>query len=153
MGQTGETGTQKDGMDMALCAFDVENRKLEYSGAYNSLYLVRNNEIDETKADRMPIGIYEETGKTFTNHEIELQKGDTLYIFSDGFVDQFGGPKGKKFMSKRFRQIFVEIQQMNMKEQGEFLDKTIEEWKNHEDPLLGGSYEQMDDILVIGIRI
>ena len=101
--------------------------------------------IEETKADRMPIGIYDDGGKTFTNNELQFQKGDVFYIFTDGYADQFGGPKGKKFMSKRFRQLFLEIQQMNMEEQGEFLDKTIEEWK--------GDGEQVDDILVIGVRI
>jgi len=81
----------------------------------------------------------------FTNHEIQLQKGDTVYIFSDGYQDQFGGPKGKKFMSKRFRQLFLDIQGMNMEEQEEMLNQTIEEWK--------AGREQVDDILVIGVRV
>jgi len=153
LSQTPGRGQQKDGMDMALCAFDEDNKIVEFAGAYNPLYLIRGGELEETRSDRMPIGIYEDDGgKTFTTHKIELQKGDVLYIFTDGFVDQFGGPKGKKFMGKRFRQSFIDIQKMSMEEQSDFLDKTIEDWKA--DPLQpGGESEQMDDILIIGIKI
>ena len=100
----------------------------------------------EIKADKHPIGAFMGEGlKYFTNHEIQLKKGDTVYIFTDGYQDQFGGPRGKKFMSKQFRQLFIDIQTMNMDEQKEHLDKTIEEWK--------GNGEQVDDILVIGVRV
>ncbi|MFH1320499.1 MAG: SpoIIE family protein phosphatase [Bacteroidota bacterium] len=155
--QTGKAGQQKDGMDIGFCTFSSPDKEgkwglMEFSGAYNPLFLIRNNELEETRADRMPIGIYEETDKTFTNHEIPLQKGDAIYLFSDGFVDQFGGPKGKKFMSRRFKQLFLDIHKMDMIEQGKILEKTIEEWKAHPDHT-GVQFEQMDDILVIGIKI
>jgi len=167
-GEAGVTGEQKDGMDMALCTFKTsevsktsEVCTLQYAGAYNPLYIVRNGktsdktsqvsetcevcELEQIKADKQPVGFHFGKQKPFTNHEIQLKKSDTIYIFSDGYQDQFGGPKGKKFMSKRFRQLFLDIQEMNMEEQKEHLDKTIEEWK--------GSKEQVDDILVIGVRV
>ena len=108
---------------------------------------IRNDkyELIEFRADKQPVGYYPGEQKSFTNHEIQLKKGDTIYIFSDGYQDQFGGPKGKKFMSKQFRQLFLDIQEMNMEEQKEHLDKTIESWK--------GDKEQVDDILIIGVRI
>ena len=99
----------------------------------------------EIKPDKQPVGYHYGEQKPFTNHEIKLQKGDTIYIFSDGYQDQFGGQRGKKFMSKRFRQLFIDIQTMNMEEQKEHLDKTIEEWKE--------GREQVDDILVIGVKV
>ena len=151
--QTGDKGTQKDGMDIALCTFDLENNKMEYSGAYNSLYSFIDDEFGETRADRMPIGIYhDDGGKTFTNHEFDIKKGDVYYIFTDGYVDQFGGPRGKKFMSKRFRSLFADIYKDDMEAQNKTLDDTIENWKNHSSNT-GLEMEQMDDILVIGIRI
>jgi serine phosphatase RsbU (regulator of sigma subunit) len=151
--QTGGRLQQKDGMDMALCSFDVANKNVQYAGAYNPLIIVRNGEVLETRADRMPIGIYEDDGgKTFTTHDIQLQDGDSVYIYSDGFVDQFGGPKGKKFMSKRFKQALIDAQPLTMEEQEKMLDKLVEDWRTHsEQP--GGVSEQMDDILVIGVRV
>ncbi len=134
----------KDGMDMALCMLDRENMILEYAGANNPLYLIRNGELSITKADKQPIGAYENR-KAFTNHRFELQKGDVIYIFSDGYIDQFGGPNGKKFMSRRFREMLLQIHKLHPMEQKEFLNKTIVEWMDKE--------EQIDDILVIGIRI
>ena len=151
--QTGGRMQQKDGMDMALCSLDVANKTVQYAGAYNPLMIVREGEVLETRADRMPIGIYEDDGgKTFTTHDIQLKDGDTVYIYSDGFVDQFGGPKGKKFMGKRFREALVEAQKLSMPEQDVMLNKLIEDWrKDPNQP--GGVSEQMDDILVIGIRV
>ena len=148
-GKAGSTGEQKDGMDMALCAFmrDKDNGivNLQFAGAYNPLYLIREGRLQQIKADKQPVGYHFGEEKHFTNNEIQLKKGDTIYIFSDGYQDQFGGPKGKKFMSKQFRQLFLDIQEMNMEEQKEHLDKTIEDWK--------GDEEQVDDILVIGVRV
>jgi len=151
--QTGGRMQQKDGMDIALCVFDLEKMEVQYAGAYNPLIIVKKGEIIETRADKMPIGIYEyDEGKTFTTHSVSLEKGDTIYIYSDGFVDQFGGPKGKKFMSKRFKQTLLDATAMGMKEQGKYLAATLEDWKSHPDQV-GGESEQMDDILVIGIRV
>ena len=118
---------------------------VQYAGAYNPLYLIRESELQQIKADKQPVGFHFGKQQPFTNHEIQLQKGDTIYIFSDGYQDQFGGPRGKKFMSKRLRQLFLDIQEMSMEEQKEYLNKTVEDWKE--------GREQVDDILVIGIRI
>ncbi|MFH1320360.1 MAG: two-component regulator propeller domain-containing protein [Bacteroidota bacterium] len=151
--QKGESGEQKDGMDIGLLALNYSKNTAEFAGAYNSLLLARKGELEEIKADRMPIGIFEDDGgKRFTNQLIELQKGDTLYIFSDGYTDQFGGHKGKKFRSNRFKQLILDIQPMSMDDQKACLDKTIEDWKAHNDQE-GNIYEQLDDILVIGVRV
>jgi len=143
--QTGEEGEQQDGMDLALCVIDNDKTKLWFAGAYNPLYIYRNDELIEIKPDKMPIGIHKEKSDSFTNNEIPIQEGDVLYMFSDGYVDQFGGPKAKKFMSKKFKELLLSIYQKPMKEQRDILDTTIEDWK--------GNVEQIDDILVIGIRV
>lgn len=143
--QTGQEGEAQDGMDIALCVFDSADGLLQYSGANNPLYLIRNDELIEYKADKMPIGIFKGMDKEFSNHEIVTEKGDCVYIFSDGFVDQFGGDKGKKFMSKNFKRLLLSICAKPMKTQGEILDKTIKEWR--------GEIDQIDDILVMGFRI
>ncbi|MGZ6540052.1 MAG: tetratricopeptide repeat protein, partial [Bacteroidia bacterium] len=144
--QTLEGSTVKDGMDIALCAFDQTKNILEYSGAYNSLWYIRNNSLTEIKADKKPIGVFlGEELKPFTNHEIQLEKGDTVYIFTDGFADQFGGPKGKKFKYKPLQQLLLDNQHLSMQEQRDLLDFTIEKWK--------GTLEQVDDILIIGIKV
>ncbi len=145
LGQEGKEGEAKDGMDIALCVIDLEKMKMQYSGAYNPLYLYRNNELMETKADRMPIGIYVKEKESFTNNEIELQKGDVFYIFSDGYQDQFGGEDGRKFKTKNYKQFLLEIHQKPMAEQREILDKRIDEWR--------GDWEQIDDIIILGIRV
>ncbi len=136
----------RDGMDIALCSIDYENLKVQYAGAYNPLYLVRNNELIQYKADKFPIGQSgSEEFKKYTNNEVDVQKGDTLYIFSDGYADQFGGPRERKFMYKAFRNLLTEISNEPIDKQEEILDKTINEWK--------GDLEQIDDIIVIGIKI
>jgi serine phosphatase RsbU (regulator of sigma subunit) len=132
-------------MDIALCAFDRQKGLLEFAGAFNPLWLIRNNELIEIKADKFPIGNSKAGDKkSFTNHEIPLQKGDTIYIFSDGYCDQFGGPAGKKFKASALKQLLIQSQHLSMHEQRELLNKTIESWR--------GMHEQVDDILVIGTR-
>jgi len=143
--QTGEEGETQDGMDLSLCVINNSKTKLQYAGAYNPLFLIRNNELIEYKADKMPIGIYKDKIGSFTNHEIEIRKGDTFYMFSDGYVDQFGGPGAKKFMARKFKDLLLSMHQKSMKEQKEVLDKTLEDWK--------GEIDQIDDILVMGFRI
>ena len=118
---------------------------LEFAGAYNPLYLVRDNEIIQVKGDKFPVGAFLGKQEKFTNHKVQVQKGDTIYIFSDGFPDQFGGPRGKKFMYRRFRELLLQIQEHSMEMQRKILDKTLEEWR--------GNLEQVDDILVIGVRV
>jgi len=131
-----------DGMDIALCSLD--GHKLEYSGAHNPLWIIRNGEILETKSNRQPIG-KSRLSEPFTTHTIELQKDDTLYIFSDGYVDQFGGENGKKFKSKAFKDLLLSIQIKTMEEQRLHLDENFETWR--------GKLEQIDDVCVIGVRI
>lgn len=143
--QTGKEGESKDGMDIALSVIDMKEMTLEFAGAYNPLYKIRKNELEQVKADRMPIGIYYVQDKTFTNHKIDLEKGDTIYMFSDGYPDQFNGKTGKKFMAKRFKKLLLGIQDKSMNEQKEILNDTIEEWMK--------GTEQIDDILVVGIRV
>ncbi len=146
-GQDDKNGDVKDGMDLALCCLSDNFSKLEYAGAYNPMYLIRNNEVIHYKADVYPIGTpFGERLKSFTNVEVSLNKGDTIYIFSDGYVDQFGGgPSRKKFSSKRFRETLLEIQHLTMAEQKNKLIKIFEEWK--------GATNQLDDVLIIGIRV
>src|SRR3989339_743552 len=147
--QEGKTTDSKDGMDVVLCVVDKQNNKLYFSGANNPLYLIRNNELNEYKGDKMPIA-YHLRMDPFAKLEIEIQKGDTFYFFSDGFADQFGGPKGKKFMYKHLKTLLLEIQEKPMQEQNAFLVTTIEDWKAHIDPDTGHYYEQVDDIVIIG---
>jgi serine phosphatase RsbU (regulator of sigma subunit) len=136
-----------DGMDMTMLIFDDENGKVSFSGANNPLYFVRNNEIQEIKGSKFPIGStqYKEK-KKFDSHTIDSQPGDVFYIFSDGFQDQFGGPQGMKYYKKRFRELLLSINQLPMKEQKEILEKELLAWMGEEEP-------QTDDVLVIGIRV
>jgi len=187
--QTGEAGTQKDGMDMAIISINHETNTVQFSGANNPLYIIRNEELRieneesrssvkefvilneakrsekslddqsrsfaktqddnskflyEVKPDKMPIAIYEKMD-AFTTHEIQLEKGDQLYMFSDGFADQFGGPKGKKFKYKPFKRLLLENADKPMTEQKEILNQAFKEWK--------GDLEQIDDVVVLGVKI
>ncbi len=132
----------KDGMDIALCS--LEGNQLAYAGANNPLWIIRNGEIIETKANKQPIGRFDNM-LPYTTHTFELEKGDTIYIFSDGYVDQFGGEKGKKFKAKAFRTLLLSIQDKPMKEQEKIIGETFEAWR--------GSLEQIDDVCVIGVRV
>lgn len=135
----------KDGMDMTLCALNYKTLELQFSAAFNPLYIVRNNELLQFKADKFPIGMFIGEKQHFTNNSIQLQKGDHVYVFSDGYADQFGGPKGKKFMAGNFRKLLTEMSKLPIEQQNLNLNQTIEEWR--------GNLEQVDDILVIGIKI
>lgn len=138
--------TTKDGMDLALCCYNPKTNELQYAGAYNPLYIIRDEKIIETKADKFAIGTYfENPNQKYTNHLFKLQQNDKIYIFSDGYADQFGGEKGKKMMYKRFRDYLLTIQHEKCAEQKKLLDHNIEQWK--------GSLEQVDDVLVIGMHV
>lgn len=150
MKQTGSISENKDGMDMALCCYDIDTQKLYFSGANNPLLVIRNGELLEFKGDSMPVAIYVKMDD-FTLHSIDIQKGDTLYMFSDGFPDQFGGPKGKKFKIRAFKNLLLSIQDLTMADQRQKLDTTITDWMNEIDHY-GNSQEQIDDICVIGVR-
>lgn len=141
--QSGKEGKSKDGMDISLCIYDKTQNKLDFAGANNPLYLIRNNELIEYKGDKMPISIYEKM-EHFTNHEIEINKEDSIYLFSDGFADQFGGPNGKKFKYKKFKETLLENHTLPINRQKENLKHTFEIWR--------GELEQIDDVLVLGIK-
>jgi serine phosphatase RsbU (regulator of sigma subunit) len=158
--QKGDRWEQKDGMDMALCTIDRKNMKLQFAGAINPLYLIRQSETEvkgilhydsngsenltEIKGDHMPIGIFDEMD-SFTSHEIDLHKGDTFYMFTDGFPDQFGGPDHKKFSHKRFRENLLKTRSESMSDQKLKLENALHEWM--------GNNSQTDDISLIGFRI
>ncbi len=150
--QTGELSETKDGMDVGICLLNKDNMKLQFAGAYNPLYLIRNGKLTEIKADKMPIGISPKAGKSFTNHEIKVKKDDAFYLFSDGIIDQFGGDHGKKYLSARFQQMLISIQDKIMYDQKEILENELNEWMG----LTGmytHKYDQVDDIIVMGIKI
>jgi len=142
--QTGKSNESKDGMDIAVCVIDNERMVLEYSGAYNPVYIIRNGELHEIKATRNPIGIFLKE-IPFNNHEFKLEKEDIIYTFSDGYVDQFGGEKNTKFKTRNFKALLIEISNKPLEEQKEILDKTIIEWQ--------GDAEQTDDIIILGIKM
>ena len=143
--QTGKTGESQDGMDISLFILDWEKKNLEFAGANNPLIIVRNQELIEIKGDKMPIGIHDRADQPFTNHVVELVDGDVIYTLSDGYQDQFGGPKGKKFMIKRLKQLLIDIHEKPMSEQRDILLKELEDWQ--------GSFERVDDIIVMGVKI
>jgi serine phosphatase RsbU (regulator of sigma subunit)/ligand-binding sensor domain-containing protein len=142
--QQGISGEAKDGMDIVVICIDKQEMKVQYAGAYNPLLMIRDKQLSEIQADKMPIAIYERM-KDFTNHEIAIKTGDLFYFFSDGYEDQFGGPDGKKFKAKRFRDLLIEISSESMIEQKEIIDKRFDEWK--------GEQDQVDDIVVVGVKI
>jgi serine phosphatase RsbU (regulator of sigma subunit)/HAMP domain-containing protein len=143
-----ETATDaqlQDGMDIAFVSIDQETLVMEYAGAYNPLYIIRNGEMLRFEPNRFAIGSFRYGEREYTNHTAQLQKGDTLYTFSDGFIDQFGGPAGKKYLKKRFRDLLLEISTLSMDQQHAKLNEVLVTWMRGRD--------QVDDILVIGIRI
>lgn len=131
----------KDGMDIALCT--IQGTQLKFSGANNPLWVIRDNELIETKADKQPIGKFDKS-TPFTTREHQLKEQDSIYIFTDGYVDQFGGERGKKFKSKALKELILGIQDLEMAEQKEKLASTITSWM--------GNIEQVDDMCIIGIR-
>ena len=159
--QTGKEGEQQDGMDISLIALNYETKELMYSGANNPLYIIRKNDapiieadkmvkgehhtLYEIKADKMPIGIYKKELVDFKTNRFQLIEDDVLYMFSDGYADQFGGPKGKKFKYKPFKQLILDNILKPMSEQREIFDTAFESWR--------GDLEQIDDIILIGIKI
>jgi serine phosphatase RsbU (regulator of sigma subunit) len=146
LNQNPEEATVRDGMDIALCAINHKTNRIEFAGANNPVWILRDGRVIEVNGDKFPIGAFiGEELQRFTNHEWEPSKGDMIYLFTDGFADQFGGPKGKKFKYKQFQQLLLQIYKKPVAEQKQLLDDAIEAWK--------GELEQVDDILVIGIRI
>lgn len=144
--QTSIEETTHDGMDIALCVIDHKKNQLQFSGAFNPLLLIRNNEIQLYKGDNIPIGMSYQIEKevSFILNEIDIQKGDIIYMFTDGYTDQFGGEKGKKFSSKRLYEVLLNIHRKPMNEQKVVLERTMEDWMKES--------EQIDDITIMGIR-
>ena len=143
--QTGKDGEAADGMDIAFCVLHKNRKILEFSGAFNPLFIFQGGEFKEYKADRMPIGIYYGEKDKFTNYEINLKKGDTIYIFSDGLSDQFGGPKGVKYKKAKLKKLLTEIYYRPLSEQRSIIENEFEKWK--------GPFDQIDDVTILGIRI
>lgn len=135
----------RDGMDASFCSFDFKNLKMEYACANNPVWIIRDNNLIESKFDKMPLGMYAGPKTDFTLNTFDLQKGDCIYLFTDGYADQFGGPNGKKFKYAQLKQTILSIHKLPLKEQQHILQQIIESWK--------GKLDQVDDILVVGIRI
>jgi serine phosphatase RsbU (regulator of sigma subunit) len=142
--QADESIGNKDGMDISLCCLNLKTFELQWAGANNALNYIQAGELKEVKADKQPIG-YHPQQKPFTNHQIQLQKGDGIYIYSDGYADQFGGPKGKKLTYKKLDSLIVSNHQLPMKEQKNNLKQLFDDWK--------GQLEQLDDVCIVGIKL
>lgn len=137
-------GNIQDGMDISLCCIQTKTNEVQWSGAYNSLWYIRQGKLHEIPADKQPIGKHDKP-KPFNSHNLNLVKGDSFYLFTDGFADQFGGPQGKKFKYKQLQGLLLTNASQSMEIQKKKLEETLSAWK--------GSLEQVDDILIIGIRV
>lgn len=135
----------KDGMDCSLMVFDLENNQIQFAAANNPVWIIRNEVLLEFKGDKMPVGKHDRDSESFTTQTVELEKGDVIYTLTDGMPDQFGGPKGKKFMYKRLKVLLIEISKLSMSNQHDRLKSEMDEWM--------GSEEQVDDVCIIGVRI
>jgi len=144
LNQRGTEEEQKDGIDMAICVVNLETNILQYAGAFNPVYIIKKNRLIEVQGDKMPIGIAALEENSFTNHRFDLDEGDLVYLFSDGFVDQFGGREGKKFKYQPFRNLLLSISNLPMHVQKNELLKAFNHWK--------GNLGQLDDVLMFGFR-
>lgn len=135
----------KDGMDCSLLVFNTEKSEVTFAGANNPIVVVRQKQIIEFKGDKIPAGRHDYDQKPFSIHRIPLQKNDVIYTFTDGMSDQFGGPKGKKFLYKKLKDLFLEIADHPMEQQADILNRSFQTWK--------GTLEQIDDVCVFGIKI
>ncbi|MFO0434930.1 MAG: two-component regulator propeller domain-containing protein [Sphingobacteriaceae bacterium] len=135
----------KDGMDCSVCVYDFKRKKLSFAAAHNPVWIVRGKEIIEIKADKMPVGKHDKQNTPFTQHEIQLQDGDLIYTLTDGYADQFGGPTGKKFMSKNLKVLILSNSHLSLTEQKQNLDSTFANWAKN--------IEQIDDVTIVGIKV
>ncbi len=142
--QSGKQQETNDGMDMSIIRVDLKTKKIQWAGANNPLYLLKDKTLDEIKPDKQCIG-YNDDMQPFVNHEFQLEKGTSIYLFTDGYADQFGGEKGKKFKYSQLKNLLISIYEKPVKEQKNMLNETFENWK--------GKLEQIDDVCVIGVRI
>ncbi|MBL7899682.1 MAG: SpoIIE family protein phosphatase, partial [Crocinitomicaceae bacterium] len=136
--------TIRDGMDISLCVLDKSKKLLHFSGANNHLYLVRNNQLSELTADKQPVGKYAEE-KPFKTTSLPIETNDILYLYTDGYADQFGGPEGKKFKYKQFKELLIRNHKQTLLEQLQIISSTFETWR--------GSLEQIDDVCVMGVQL
>lgn len=143
--QKGARDEAKDGMDISICIIDKKAKTLQFSGAYNNLYRISNGELIEYTADRMPIGIFDISDKDFTSQNISYLPGDIIYMYSDGYADQFGGPNVKKFKYAALKELLLRIHQNPMKVQRDILEKEFFSWK--------GKNPQTDDVIVVGLKL
>lgn len=162
--QKGESGEQRDGMDISLIEINHKENRIQFAGAYNSLYLVRDRKLKapaiegmtifkdesenasclyEVPGDRMPVAFFDRMDK-FTTHTLTIEEGDRLYMYTDGYPDQFGGERGKKFKYKPFKKLILDHAALSMDEQYKVLSQTLDDWK--------GDYDQVDDICMIGLK-
>ena len=144
--QSGDDAVTRDGMDIAFCEINLKTKILQFAGAYNSMFLIRNGELTEIKADRFPVGNYYKGNQTFENTSIQLQLNDNLYLLTDGILDQFGGEHGGKYGAKRFRNLLTNICQQPMEIQRESIENELSRWMN-------GKYDQIDDITMLGLKL
>lgn len=140
-----ERSQNKDGMDISLCIIDKDTNLMQFAAAYNPAYIIRENNIIELEADKMPIGLHVKETKPFFNREFQLLDNDRLYLFSDGYIDQFGGLNGRKFLKNNFKELLIKIHQLPMDEQYQILLDNHLKWK--------AGLKQTDDILVMGFQI
>ena len=132
-------------MDASIVCFNADKSKMSYTAAQNPIWVIRNGELIAIKPEKMPVGKHDHDHVPFNGGEFDLQKGDQVYTLTDGFQDQFGGPKGKKFMIKKMREYVLSISHLSMQEQYQKLDEVFSNWK--------GDLEQVDDVCVIGVKI
>lgn len=142
--QTGDRSVTKDSIDIGLCIYDRSTRKLQYSGANRPLFIMRDGVLSEMKSDKMTIGLAPMVEQPFTNHVIEVEPGDSFYLFSDGYADQFGGTDDKKYKQKQLKNVIGSISGLPMAEQKEVLEKNFFDWK--------GDYQQVDDVMIFGFK-
>jgi sigma-B regulation protein RsbU (phosphoserine phosphatase) len=142
--QTGEETEQRDGVDLAMCILDTQKNILNYAGAFNPVYIIRDQNLIEIAGDKMPVGVGAEEERPFGNHMHELKNNDAIYLFTDGFADQFGGPSGKKFKYQPFRDMLIRVSPLPMPEQKSRIKQTFDTWK--------GNHWQLDDVLIFGFR-
>ena len=143
--QQGGDENTKEGMDIALCKLDSKKLEIEYAGAFNPMFHIRDGVLSEYKPNNQPIGVYAGEKMPFTNHKIKVEKGDMIYISSDGYHDQFGGPKGKKFLKKRFCEMILKASAQSISAQEKLIETTLKDWME--------GHEQIDDICVMGVRV
>jgi len=143
--QKGISGEANDGMDIAICIFNLKEQKIQFSGANQSLHIVRNNQMLKINGDRMPIGVYTENDQNFTKTDVKVYENDVFYLATDGYSDQFGGSGDKKFLTKNFKEMLISIHELPFDEQKQILSDIYEGWR--------GEQEQTDDILVLGFKV